>query len=277
MNPCFASSALSIGTAPLAASFSAVHGRPVTSPTPRSMSLPKRRPKMPLLGPCFPPRMVGDSFVDVLAKRGLVNNLITLGFIAMGIFVLVSSPTSVESKPEKGALTDAASATVTKKVFLDMSIGDETAGRIVIGLFGEELPLTTDNFAQLASGEKGFGYKGSTFHRVIPNFMLQGGDFTTGDGRGGKSIYGNKFADEKFIYAHSASGVVSMANSGPDTNGSQFFIVTAEKTPWLDGKHVVFGRVLEGMDVVRKIEANPTGKMDRPKEAVRVVDSGVLQ
>ena len=172
-------------------------------------------------------------------------------------------------------------ATITEKVFFDVEIAGEKTGRIVFGLYGDVVPKTAANFATLCDGSAGMGHAGkplhfkdSSFHRLIPQFMAQGGDFTTGDGRGGESIYGEKFADENFDIKHTKPYLLSMANAGPNTNGSQFFI-TFIATPWLDGRHVVFGEVLEGTDVVNELEKIGTSSGSPKKKAV-IVDSGKL-
>jgi peptidylprolyl isomerase len=201
-------------------------------------------------------------------------------FFSLSVLVVWSSLFMFGSSAKAGSPT--ADAKVTHKVYFDIAIDGNPAGRIVFGLFGDDVPKTAENFRALCTGEKGnlpggkaLHYKASAFHRVIPQFMLQGGDFTAGNGTGGASIYGAKFADENFKYNHDVPGLLSMANAGPNTNGSQFFITTVV-TDWLNGRHVVFGKVMEGMELVKQIEGLGTQSGATMKKIV-IADCGELK
>ncbi|XP_053143305.1 peptidyl-prolyl cis-trans isomerase A-like [Hemicordylus capensis] len=159
-------------------------------------------------------------------------------------------------------------------VFFDIAVDGKPLGRVTFELFNDKVPKTAENFHALSTGEKAFGYKGSCFHRVIPEFMCQGGDFTRHNGTGGKSIYGEKFADENFLLKHTGPGILSMANAGPNTNGSQFFICTA-RTDWLDGKHVVFGQVREGMKIVEQM-GQFESRNGKTRKKLTITDCGQL-
>eukprot|EP01038_Epipyxis_sp_PR26KG_P007807 gene7807-10603_t len=193
--------------------------------------------------------------------------------IILALITMLNSVMAFKSLPVKSFARGLSGLKMKNpKVFFDFEIDGSPAGRVTFELYADVVPKTAENFRALCTGEKGIGYKSSKLHRIIPNFMCQGGDFTRGDGTGGVSIYGAKFADENFKLKHNKVGLLSMANAGPGTNGSQFFITTV-LCPWLDGRHVVFGEVTEGYDIIKKIESfgSDSGK---PKAGVAIADCG---
>lgn len=198
-------------------------------------------------------------------------------FLVLSIFIIFAFSTSklVDEKTEE-------EPEITHRVFLDIDIDKQRLGRIVIGLYGQVVPKTVENFRALCTGEKGesasgvkLHYKGTPFHRIVSGFVIQGGDIVHHDGKASESIYGGTFPDENFRIKHSHAGVVSMANSGPDSNGSQFFFTTV-KASWLDGDHVVFGKVVQGMDTVFAIEGGAGTYSGKPRKKVVIADSGEI-
>ncbi|XP_022146258.1 peptidyl-prolyl cis-trans isomerase CYP21-1 [Momordica charantia] len=211
------------------------------------------------------------GFSVLFQPRCLLLFIVFLVFLVFALFTPKQREEKLEEDPE-----------ITHRVYLDVDIEEQRLGRIVIGLYGQVVPKTVENFRALCTGEKGktttgkaLHYKGTPFHRIISGFMIQGGDIFYGDGRGYESIYGGTFADENFRTKHSHAGVVSMVNSGPDSNGSQFFITTI-KSSWLDGEHVVFGKVIQGMDYVYAIEGGAGTYNGKPRKKVTIADSGEI-
>eukprot|EP00002_Diphylleia_rotans_P024254 TRINITY_DN4780_c0_g1_i7.p1 TRINITY_DN4780_c0_g1~~TRINITY_DN4780_c0_g1_i7.p1 ORF type:complete len:224 (+),score=39.75 TRINITY_DN4780_c0_g1_i7:50-721(+) len=210
-------------------------------------------------------RLSFDRHLQPYATRSVLSLLFVL-------FCLIAYRSDYSGYPKGGPL-------VTHHVYFDVAIDGKGIGRFVIGVFGETCPNTTLNFVTLATGEKGFGYRGSKIHRIVKNFVIQAGDFTKGDGSGGRSIFADRwFPHENHKVSHYAAGMVSMANAGKDKNSSQFFIVF-KPTPWLDPFHTVFGKVVEGWSVLERINRVPTGLHgipDRPLQEVVITNSGVL-
>ncbi|KAL8841935.1 MAG: hypothetical protein Q9170_000715 [Blastenia crenularia] len=182
-------------------------------------------------------------------------------------------PATTPTQPSQSS-TPAATTSSKSQCYFDVTVNDGPPARIIFDLYYDVVPRTAENFRALCTGEKGYGYQGSTFHRIIPQFMLQGGDFTAGNGTGGKSIYGAKFNDENFVRKHDRPYLLSMANSGPNTNGSQFFITTVP-TPHLDNKHIVFGEVVSGQEYVKAIEECGSSS-GSPSSKVVIAESGTL-
>jgi len=212
--------------------------------------------------------------------RSLINSIANQ-FDGVQDFIANYTPPNSASDTERNTNRQVEEPQGNPRVFFEVSIANASVGRIVMELYSDIVPRTAENFRCLCTGERGMGvkgkplhFKGSVFHRIIPNFMIQGGDFTKGNGTGGESIYGEKFRDENFQKKHTGPGMLSMANSGPNTNGSQFFITTV-KTDWLDNKHVVFGKVIEGLDIVRQLEAQGTDG-GKTKKRCTIVDCGQL-
>lgn len=226
-----------------------------------------------------------QSYRSNITKMEYMRNTPCTLSIRMQFIAVISSVLAFFAAVTQASTGNPDKEEITTKVFFDIAIDNKPAGRFVFGLFGKTVPLTVENFRALSTGEKinavgkRIGYKGSKFHRIIKDFMIQGGDFTRGDGRGGESIYGAKFNDENFTTRHTRRGLLSMANAGPNTNGSQFFITSAA-TPWLDKRHVVFGTLLTSDEnnekLLKTIEDLPKNQMDAPKVSVVITKCGEI-